>query len=384
MRTLIVHNFYRHRGGEDRTVEVECTALAKAGIEVETHFSDSRDLEGRGAIGLGLETVWSRRAAAALEAKIAATRPDIVHFHNVFPLPSAAALRAAKNAGRAVVRTLHNYRTLCANGLLLRQGRPCELCLETKLPWPALRHACYRERRDATFAVAAANLVQSAQRRRTDPVDRYVALSDFAAAKFRAAGYDPARLSVVPPILADPGSPPDAERTGFLWVGRLSPEKGLDVLAAALGDSDLALEVVGDGPLAAKLRATAPPTWRWRGELAADGVARAMRASAVLLFPSSAYENFGLTLAEAMANGMAIVASDRGASAEMLAGGAGLLVPPDDPHAWREAIEALERDRTRVAALGAKARARFEAEYAPARATARRLDLYRELLAGAR
>lgn len=381
MRTLIVHNFYRHRGGEDRTVEIECAALAKAGIEVETHFSDSRDLEGRGGVGLGLETVWSARAAASLDAKIAATRPDIVHFHNVFPLPSAAALRAAKNAGRAVVRTLHNYRTLCANGLLLREGRPCELCLETSLPWPALRHACYRERRDATFAVAAANLVQRAQRRRDDPVDRYVALSDFAAAKFRAAGYDAARLNVAPPILADPGPPAPAAHEGFLWVGRLSAEKGLDTLTRALSGSDLALEIVGDGPLAAELRASAPSAWRWRGELPAEGVARAMRESAVLLFPSRAYENFGLTLAEAMSHGMAIVASDRGASAEMLADGAGVLVPPDDPRAWREAIEALADDRSRRTALGAKARARFEAEYAPARAIARRLDLYRELLA---
>jgi glycosyltransferase involved in cell wall biosynthesis len=383
MRALIVHNFYRHRGGEDRTVEIERAALERAGVEIVTQFSDSRDLEPRNPVGLAMESVWSMRAAAELAHAIEHTRPQIVHFHNVFPLPSPAALRAAKGPGRAVVRTLHNYRTLCANALLLRDGYPCEKCVGHSFGWPALVHACYRERRDATIAVTAANFVQYLQRRRDDPVDRYVALSDFAAARFRAGGYDPSRLAVAPPILIDPGPPTSADRQGILWVGRVSAEKGLDTLAEVWRELDLTLEIVGDGPEATALRADASAAWRWHGELSPEGVAEKMRAAAILVFPSRAYENFGLTLAEAMSHGMAIVASDRGASAEMLAGGAGLLVPPDDPRAWREAIQCLAREPVRVASLGKAARARFEAEYAPARAVARRIALYRDLAGSA-
>ncbi len=383
MRALIVHNFYRHRGGEDRSVEIECAALAKAGVDVATHFSDSRELSGTG-LALGLGTVWSRRASADLAETIARARPDIVHFHNIFPRPSPAALRAAKDAGCAVVRTLHNYRTLCANGLLARDGGPCEACVDKPTGWPAIAHACYRGRRDATFAVLASNLVQRAQRRSGDPVDRYIALSQFAASRFVAGGYDGARLRIAPPILNDPGPPATGMRDGFLWVGRVSAEKGLRVLLDAWRELDVPLDIVGDGPDAPSLRAASPPAWRWHGELDAAGVAAKMRAAAVLLFPSQVYENFGLTVGEAMAHGMAIVASDRGAASEMLAGGAGRLVPPDDARAWRAAITDLARDPSAIPALGSAARNRFETMYAPERAIAARLGIYRDLIGTAR
>lgn len=383
MRALIVHNFYRHRGGEDRTVEIECAALAKAGIDIVTHFSDSRELTGHG-LTLALGTIWSTHTSAALAETIARTRPDIVHFHNIFPRPSAAALRVAKNAGCAVVRTLHNYRTLCANALLARDGGPCESCVGKSSGWPAIVHACYRGRRDATLAVLATNFVQRAQRRSGDPVDRYIALSAFAASRFMKGGYDGARLRVVSPILNDPGPPTTSERDGFLWVGRVSAEKGLRVLLDAWRGLDVPLDIVGDGPDAAALRAVSPPAWRWHGELDAPGVAARMRSAAALLFSSQVYENFPLSIGEAMANGMAIVASDRGAAPEMLADGAGRLMPPDDPQAWRATIEGLARNPAEMRILGQTARRRFETLYAPERAISRRLDIYRELIEAAR
>ncbi len=383
MRALIVHNFYRHRGGEDRSVEIECAALAKAGVDIATHFSDSRNLDAQG-ISLGLGTVWSPSAGAELAKTIARVRPDIVHFHNIFPRPSPAALRVAKDAGCAIVRTLHNYRTLCANGLLARDGEPCESCVEKSTGWPALVHACYRGRRDATSAMLATNFVQRAQRRSGDPVDRYIALSEFAASRFIKGGYDGTRLSVVSPILNDPGPPTTSERIGFLWVGRVSVEKGLHVLLDAWRALDVPLDIIGDGPDAAALRAASPPAWRWHGELDAAGVAAKMRAAAALLFSSQVYENFALSIGEAMANGMAIVASDRGAAPEMLADSAGRLVPPDDPRAWRAAIETLARDPAEIRNLGQTARRRFETLYAPENAIARRLDIYRELIGATR
>ncbi len=383
MRALIVHNFYRHRGGEDRSVEIECAALAKAGVDVATHFSDSRELSGTD-FALGLGTAWSRRAGADLAEAIARARPDIVHFHNIFPRPSPAALRAAKDAGCAVVRTLHNYRTLCANGLLARDGGPCEACVGKPTGWPAIVHACYRGRRDATFAVLTSNLVQRAQRRSGDPVDHYIALSQFAASRFVAGGYDPARLGVAPPIVFDPGPPPITGREGILWVGRISPEKGLHVLLDAWRGLDIPLDIVGDGPDAARLRALAPPSWRWHGEVDAANVGAKMRRASILLFSSQVYENFALTVGEAMAHGMAIVASDRGAASEMLGDGAGRLVPPDDARTWRATIEALTQNPSEIRVLGQNARRRFETMYAPERAVAARLGIYRDLVGTAR
>lgn len=379
---MIVHNFYRFRGGEDRAVEVECGALARAGIDVETQFWDSRDIPGDGSAKLALASIWSASAGAKMAAAIARAKPDIVHFHNIFPLPSPSVLHAARAAGCAVVRTLHNYRVVCANGLLLRDGGPCEDCVATATGWPALRHACYRERRDATLAVLVGNAAQRAVRRRNDPVDRYIALSGFAAERFRAAGIDPTRLSVIPPLLSAPVELPTGPRAGFLWVGRLSGEKGLDFLADVWRGLDLPLTLIGDGPDAEKWRAHAPPSWHFVGPRPPIDVASAMRAAAVLLFPSRAYENFAMAVGEAMSHGMAVAASARGAAIEMLdRGGAGLLLPPDDVQAWRDAILSLSHAPDRTAEFGRRARVRFEANYSPTVALPQRIALYRTLVA---
>ncbi|MFK4980096.1 glycosyltransferase family 1 protein, partial [Klebsiella pneumoniae] len=82
-------------------------------------------------------------------------RADLVHFHNLLPLLSPAALWAAAAADAAVVMTLHNYRLLCPAATLYRAGRVCEACIGRAVPWPAIRHGCYRDSRAASAVVAA-------------------------------------------------------------------------------------------------------------------------------------------------------------------------------------------------------------------------------------
>src|SRR5690606_16150282 len=146
-----------------------------------------------------------------------------------FPLLSPAVYEAARRAGAAVVQTLHNYRTVCAGGLLLRNGHPCEKCL-TGTPLWGVAHRCYRGSLAGSAAVA--HMVAHHRRRGTwaTEVDRFIVLSDFARRKFAQASFAVDRMVVRPNAVDDPGPPSDSRRRGVLYVGRLSEEKGVAVL----------------------------------------------------------------------------------------------------------------------------------------------------------
>lgn len=153
--------------------------------------------------------------------------------------------------------TLHNYRLLCVNALFFREGRVCEDCLGC-LPWRGVVHGCYRDSWTASVVVAGMLAVHRALRT-WDLVDRYIALTDFARRKFLEAGLPPEKV-VVKPNFVHPDPGPGEGRGGYaLFVGRLSPEKGVGTLLKAwkrLGGK-VPLKIVGDGPIAGEVRRAA-------------------------------------------------------------------------------------------------------------------------------
>lgn len=381
MRILIVHERYRLRGGEDVAVEAESALLARAGIEVASHVLDHRDIRGEGSLSLALGAIWSPAGQRAVAAAIADSRPDLMHVHNFFPLLSPAIYEGARAAGIPVVQTLHNYRLLCPNGLLLREGRPCEDCRDRLVKWPGVLHRCYRGSRGASAAAAAMAGLHRLRGTWTSRIDRFLALTPFARDRFVAGGLPADRITVSPVALPDPGPAPwDDGRQGALYVGRLSPEKGLDTLLEAWAGIDQRLTIVGDGPLRTDLARRAPTNVAVAGPLDPNGVAAAMAGAALLVFPSLAYENFPLVVVEAMARRLPVLASRRGAAAGMITPGInGAFAEPGDGPGWRAAVAGLLADRGELARLAAGARATYEAHYHPDRVLAERLALYRAL-----
>ena len=195
-------------------------------------------------------------------------------MHNFFPVLSPAVHEALSARGVPVVQTLHNYRLVCANGNLLREGRVCEECVP-RGPWHAVRYGCYRGSRAQTLVWADAIAHHRARDTWRRCVDRFVAPTAFAARKLVAAGLPPERVEVLPYVLADPGEPAPPGR-GAVFVGRLAPEKGVDLLIDAWREQRGApLAIVGSGPAEAALRerARGVPGVRFLGALSRDGVA---------------------------------------------------------------------------------------------------------------
>ncbi|HEY0837793.1 MAG TPA: glycosyltransferase, partial [Azospirillum sp.] len=363
LRVLLVHERYRQRGGEDATVDAEAALLAGAGIDVVPMIEDNRRIVGNGSAALALRTVWSAESRRAVARMIATHRPDVVHVHNTFPLLSPSIYGAARAHGVPVVQTLHNYRFLCPNALLLRDGAPCERCLGRVVKWPGVAHACFRGSRGASAAVAAMAGVHRLLGTWRRSVDLFLALTPFAERLFVAGGLPAGRLAVCPPVVTDPGAGPAAAgtpRAGALFVGRLSPEKGLETLIEAWRGVDRPLDVIGEGPLADDLMARAPAHVRFLGPQPPDAVSAAMARAELLVFPSLCYENFPLVVAEAMAHGLPVLASSGRAVGDIVEDGVtGTFARPGDAADWRDRAAELLAQPDRLRAMGAAGRATY-------------------------
>jgi glycosyltransferase involved in cell wall biosynthesis len=281
-----------------------------------------------------------------------------------------------------VVQTLHNFRLLCPGALLLRDGRACTDCLG-KLPLPAVRHACYRGSRPATAAVAAMLAAHRAMGTWSAAVDRYVALTPFARDLFVRGGLPEEKIAVVPNFLADdPGM--GAGGGGYaLFVGRLSPEKGVGTLLEAWTrhDPGLPLVIAGDGPLgdAVAEAARVSPAIRWLGRQERPAVLDLMHAADALVLPSLWSENLPLTLVEAYACGTPVVASDHGAMRGLVEDGeTGRRFTPEDPAALAASVRAVTGSRAANERLRRAARARFQRLYTAEAHHGLLLELYRD------
>lgn len=391
MKILLAHNFYQQPGGEDQVFAAEAALLESRGHAVVRHTRHNDDVSGMGTARLAAATVWNGESVRALRALIRRERPAVAHFHNTLPLISPAALHAAKREGVATVQTLHNYRLVCPGALLLRDGAVCERCLGRAVAWPAVVHACYRGSRGASAAVAGMNAVHRALGTWSRKVDRYIALTPFAKSVFVKGGLPAARIAVKPNfVAAGAAPPPDAAREGFaLFVGRLSPEKGVATLLEAWRrlPAPPRLLVAGDGPLRgmASRAAAENPAVEILGQRPADEIAALMRRAAFLVFPSIWYEGMPRTLIEAFAAGTPVVASDLGAMRAMLAGtGAGRLFAPGDAAALAAKVEQLLSHPAELSAMRAAARAEYEAHYTPEANYDMLMRIYEDAIAAAR
>ena len=367
MRVLIVHEHYQQPGGEDAVFEAEVELLRRRGHAVATHTLHNDAVEGLGRLRLAGRTLWSRPGVRGLRRAIRQHCAEVVHLHNTFPLLSPAAYPAARAEGAAVVQTLHNYRLVCPGALLFRDGRPCEDCLVDTLPWRGVARRCYRGSTAASAATATMLALHRALGTYRRDVHAYVALTEFARERFVLGGLPAERVEVKPNFLLDDPGPGAGAPGGLLFVGRLTEEKGVRTLleAAPRLTQRAPLVILGDGPLADEVRATAAelPGVKYLGPRPRAEVLEWMGQADALLFPSTWYEGLPMTIVEAFARGTPVVGSDLGAMRSLIADGeTGARFVPGNPVALAEAVERIWPERL---ALRRGARSMFEARFTP-------------------
>jgi glycosyltransferase involved in cell wall biosynthesis len=392
MRILVVHNGYQKHGGEDVVMEAEERLLRARGHCVVRYRRHNDELRARGPLGImaaGIETVWSAASAREVKSLLAKERPDVVHFHNTFPLISPAAYYACAEANVPVVQTLHNYRLLCPGAYFLRDGRVCEECLGRSVPWPGVVHGCYRESRAATAAVATMIAVHRGINTWREKVGVYIALSEFARRKFIEGGLPGERIVVKPNFVdPDPGLKCGAGEYA-LYVGRLSVEKGLRVLLGAWGQlrGRIPLRIAGDGPLkeeiAAEIKTRGLSGVDLLGRLAPSEIVALMQGARFLVLPSVCYENFPLAVAEAFACGLPVIASRLGSMAEIVADGdTGLHVTPGDSAELAAKVDWAWRNPGKLQELGKAGRQEYVSKYGPEQNYKRLIGIFERAIEG--
>ncbi|MEH1012741.1 glycosyltransferase [Micromonospora sp. CPCC 206060] len=384
MRIVVAHNRYRQAqpSGENTIVDAEIAQLGAAGVEVLPFLRSSDEIpsmSGAAKALLPLSPIYAPRAQHDLDELITRHRPDALHLHNPYPLLSPWVVRTAHKHGVPVVQTVHNYRQVCSSGLYFRDGMICQDCRGKVLGVPAIVHRCYRGSR-AQSALMATTL--AVHRGTWKSVDRYIALTSGIAAHLQDYGIPAERIVVKPNGIPDPGTPAPLG-DGFLFLGRLSPEKGLDLLLTAWRrhpDGALGpLRIAGDGELRPLVEAAAAERAdvTFLGPLDRAGVRAALDASSVVLATSTWHDVLPTVIIEALASGRPVLGTALGGIPYLVgvddpAGPAGWVVPAE-PAAL---AAALPTARSGAAALAGAARARYERTFHPDVVTRQLIAIY--------
>lgn len=360
---VTVYNRYLNRGGEDEVFESEARLLREKScrvIEVEETVQPPGGPAHRAK--LAVDAVWSRAWHRRFLALLQRERPDVVHVHNTFPVISPSIYHACATAGIPVVQTLHNYRLVCPKAILFRDGRPCNDCVGKAFAWPGIQHACYHESRAETAVIAATTAIHAGLGTWSEKIAAYIALTEFAREKFVAGGL-PAERIVVKPNFVHPAPVVGAGHGEYaLFVGRLSEQKGTHTLLAAWRElgATLPLKIAGDGPI----QPGPMPGVEWLGRVSRERVMELMREATLLIFPSVWYETFGMSIIEAFAVGLPVIASNLGAAAALVEHGrTGRLFRAGDAGDLAEQVRWAVGHRDELAAMRRHARAEYESKY---------------------
>lgn len=366
MRILVIHNFYQHPGGEDVVFEQEKALLGTTEAVFSLTFQNEKGWRGAWQT---LWSPWNIWAAKRVKQAIKCHQPDVVHIHNLHYAIGPIAIRTAKRMEVPVIITLHNYRLLCPSATLFYRSKVFNASLQAGFPWEAVRKGVHNQSVIKTGWLAVTNWLH----RRIGTwrmVDRYITLTDFAKQLFVNSSFGIAaeKFVIKPNFVADGLDTMIIPRgQHFLFVGRLTQEKGINVLLKAFSGTDYSLRIAGDGPLKDRVIETTriSPNITYLGSLGRSAISQQLAECSALLFPSIWYEGLPMTLIEAFAAGTPVIASDLGAMQSLVNEGiTGWRFAPNDAAALRRRVtEWLRTDDEYKAQIGRQAREEYQRHY---------------------
>lgn len=361
MRILQIHNAYKFAGGEDSVVDSEFQLLKDSGFKVrQLRFENDK-------ISLN-KVFFNRQSYKRTYTEIESFRPEVVHVHNLFYQASPSVLKAANDLQVPVVMTLHNFRLICPGALLLRNDRKCTKCVGMKFPLFGVYHSCFQGSMPKSLVLSAVLGYSNITGTWKSYVDRYLVLTSYAKTIFTNSSLGvPAEVFEVKPNSTIDFHNMDKEeienREGYLYVGRISQEKGVGVMVEAFNAMPgKQLTVVGTGPLEEKIQQGAGPNISFLGTQPREAIGRLLRRSRALIFPSLCLEGLPNTILEAYSAATPVIASDNENLAQIVSSGYnGVLFKMGDPQSLQEALKGFEK--ADEASLSKNARTTYEAKY---------------------
>ena len=375
MKFLIVHNRYSRAGGEEGVVAFQRRLLESRGHEVVLYERSHEEIRNWrfGRFASLFSALYNRRAIREVRELVEHERPDVAIVHNLFPVISPAVLPVLKKASVRVLVTLHNYRLVCPTGIFYTGGRICERCGRCAgREWNCLIHKC-----EGSWAGSFGYALRGWWSRKkgyfSKNVDCFLALSDFQRDILsRYTGISAERFAVVPNCI-DPAAMPAPSDTAMAagrhyiaYAGRLSPEKGIDLLfAVARLLPDMEFRVAGEAAEGYALPVV-PPNVKLLGQLDRVQLADLYIGAAAVAVTSRWYEGFPLSVIEAMYYGAPVVVPELGGLPEIVDHGiCGLTYAPGSAEELAERLGRLTADPLLTSRIGIRGRQRVLDRYNP-------------------
>jgi glycosyltransferase involved in cell wall biosynthesis len=370
LKILYIYNLYQQQGGENLWFESEPDLFRAHGHEVTVYRRDNNELRQRPLwrnAALLWEASWSARSYREVRALIQEHRPDVAHVYNTIVQISPSVYYACRDEGVPVVQSIYNYRLLCPEGTLYRNGKVCEECSQHSL-MRAVRYGCYRRSRLQSAAVAIMQAYHRWLGTWTKTVACYLVPSPFVRTKLIEGGI-PADKIVIKPNWHEPDPGLRTESDGsFLYAGQLSDKKGTLTMLRAwdlIPDPPL-LRIFGDGPLRHEVESAAArnPRIEYAGKQPHHVVISYLQRSTAFLVPSEWYEAFPHTILEAFACAVPVIASRIGTLQDVIADGeTGFLFTSGDSANLARVVAEVRSRPDAAKRAGAQGRHEYDTRY---------------------
>ncbi|MBN2183725.1 MAG: glycosyltransferase family 4 protein [Candidatus Krumholzibacteriota bacterium] len=388
MRILMVQTYHYYRGGDSTYMFNLSRLLEQKGHEVihfamqhpqniESEYSgyftseiDFPSLLAESSAGAALKvlsrSIYNSEARKAIDRLIEDKRPDIAHFNNIHGHLTTSIIAPLRKRGIPIVWTLHDYRLVCPNTTFLRGDKICELCLPKRY-WNCVMHKCKKGSLPASIVAMMTTFCDRVSRV-PSKVERFITPSRFLMGKLVEGKIKKEKIVSIPNFVDVGSFTPRAEKGYFFYFGRLSHEKGIDLLIEAVSSmKNVSLKIAGEGPLSAdlkKLVAEKGADVEFLGFVTGDDLRLLLEESSCVVVPSRWYENLPFSVMEALAVGKPVVAADIGGIPEMVEDGVnGLLFPAGDREKLAECLGRMAGDRDMRRRMGEAGRKKAEELY---------------------
>lgn len=366
MKILLVHNNYGKYSGEEAVVDKMSHIFSEHGHEVCFYRSTTEGSRESlfGKIKGFLYGIYSPVGVRGLRETLEREKPDIVNVHNLYPFISPAALFECKRMKIPIVMTVHNFRLICPTGLFMRNGKPCEVCLERGNEWGCIQYNC-----EHSYFKSVGYTLRNVYARWTgaykNNVRTFACITEFQRKKLIEAGFDKNKIIVIPNSIDIPLKYETTFGSYVAYIGRLSYEKGYDLLVE-IARKYPEIQFCFAGAKNEKILYCFPKNVQLMGYLKGKDLEHFIKNARLVVIPSRCYEGFPMAILEAAQFGKPCVCPDHGGFTEIIGKGEntiGRLFEPNNLNDLEKQILALWNQPVLVEELGQKAYEKLQKEY---------------------
>ncbi|WP_195532808.1 glycosyltransferase family 4 protein [Bacteroides finegoldii] len=366
MKILLVHNNYGKHSGEEAVVDKMACMFSEHGHEVCFYRSTTEGSRESlfGKIKGFLYGIYSPVGVRGLRETLEREKPDIVNVHNLYPFISPAALFECKRMKIPVVMTIHNFRLICPTGLFMRNGKPCEICLQKRNEWSCVRYNC-----EHSYLKSVGYTLRNVYARWTgaykNNVRTFACITEFQRKKLIEAGFDKNKIVVIHNSIDIPLKYETTFGSYVAYIGRLSYEKGYDLLVE-IARKYPEIQFCFAGAKREDTNIAFPKNVQLMGYLKGKELEHFIKNARLVVIPSRCYEGFPMAILEAAQFGKPCVCPDHGGFTEIIGKGEnaiGRLFEPNNLNDLEKQILALWNQPVLVEELGQKAYEKLQKEY---------------------